>query len=354
MQRSTPERFNVFDVLEVQRREYIHSNVLAWLLDPAGSHGMRREFLGAVCRVAGLPTPSDPVRVRREEVGPNSIIDIIVEMRDGVLIIENKVDAAEGERQTEREWADFAPRAAGRAFKAVLLAPQRSVPGDKRFVAWGYEEIWRLLGNLNPDARIGPFIEHYRQIVDRRLLGGHMSKFRGFNSETKFILENFDDVRVVREALQDAEANIRELVLGLPDEVKNRSWWSDEWRVEADGAEVNVWKSGWGGDEPVVSLGITKLVLDAVGGGDERAWSYIHLASALRGTAASDRIAAAAKMLGEYRATAKYPFWRHLSLDGKAGGDALREQVLAELDTLVETFTAVADKLVAASSRRVK
>jgi hypothetical protein len=315
---------------------------------------MKREFLAAVCQMAGLPEPNDPVRVRREEVGPNSIIDIIVEMRDGVLIIENKVDAAEGERQTEREWADFAPRGEGRAFKAVLLTRHRREPGDKRFIAWGYEQIWRQLGVLNPDARIRPFIEHYRQTVDRRLLGGRMSRFRGLSSETKFILENFDDVRVVREALEDAEANIRELVLGLPDEVKKRSWWTDEWHVDPDAEEVNVWKSGWGGDEAVLCFGVTGLTLDAVGASEPRAWSYIWLDTALRGAAVTDRIATAAKALGAFEATAKYPFKRDLVLDGRAGGDALRERILVELDTLVETFTPVADKLAVASSRSGK
>jgi PD-(D/E)XK nuclease superfamily len=33
--------FNIFDVLKSAHNEIRHSNVLAWLLDPKGSHGMR-------------------------------------------------------------------------------------------------------------------------------------------------------------------------------------------------------------------------------------------------------------------------------------------------------------------------
>lgn len=34
------DEFNLFDVLGVVHRELQHSNVLGWLLDPRGSHGM--------------------------------------------------------------------------------------------------------------------------------------------------------------------------------------------------------------------------------------------------------------------------------------------------------------------------
>ena len=37
--------FNPFDVLKVERRETQHSALLAWLLDPRGSHGLRDYFL---------------------------------------------------------------------------------------------------------------------------------------------------------------------------------------------------------------------------------------------------------------------------------------------------------------------
>ena len=36
---------NIFDVLKLKDHEIRHSNVLAWLLDPHGSHGMGDEFL---------------------------------------------------------------------------------------------------------------------------------------------------------------------------------------------------------------------------------------------------------------------------------------------------------------------
>ena len=41
-------RFNIFDALGIARVEIRHSNFLAWLLDPAESHGQRSLFLKAV------------------------------------------------------------------------------------------------------------------------------------------------------------------------------------------------------------------------------------------------------------------------------------------------------------------
>jgi hypothetical protein len=41
-------RFNIFDVLRIARAEIRHSNFLAWLLDPAESHGQGDLFLKAI------------------------------------------------------------------------------------------------------------------------------------------------------------------------------------------------------------------------------------------------------------------------------------------------------------------
>ena len=172
-----------------------------------------------------------------------------------------------------------------------------------------------------------------------------MAKFRGLTAQTKFILENFEDIQLIQEAVEDAEANIRGLVVSLGDEVKKRSWWSDEWCIEIGNNEINVSKTACGAEEPKVCFGVTDIGLEAIGGGPTKAWSYVFLAAALRGAKSSDRFARAGKSLGQFDATAKYPFWRHLSLDGKAGGDEVQDAILTEVDTFVEKFTTAANAL---------
>ena len=63
-------RFNLFDALGIARRELSHSNFLAWLLDPAESHGQGPLFLRAVLMDLLRQTPVEqsavqPGRARR-------------------------------------------------------------------------------------------------------------------------------------------------------------------------------------------------------------------------------------------------------------------------------------------------
>ena len=51
-------RFNIFDALGVVNAELRHSNFLAWLLDPAESHGLGGLFLRAVLMDLLLQTPT--------------------------------------------------------------------------------------------------------------------------------------------------------------------------------------------------------------------------------------------------------------------------------------------------------
>ena len=57
--------FNLFDVLGIWHRELQHSWVIAWLLDPRGSHGLGGYFLRAFLSLAakearkrGIPAPT--------------------------------------------------------------------------------------------------------------------------------------------------------------------------------------------------------------------------------------------------------------------------------------------------------
>ena len=63
--------FNLFDVLGVEHKELQHSALLAWLLNPRGSHGLRdyflRKFLSDAAREATLrgTTSITPIAVDR-------------------------------------------------------------------------------------------------------------------------------------------------------------------------------------------------------------------------------------------------------------------------------------------------
>ena len=101
---------DIFDVLKIHHREYVHSNFLAWLLDPRQSHGVESHFLRnflsrtveaaqqqAICTMSPDRIHSvdwSETEVRREW----SNIDILILNRRAgfVCAIENKVWADEG------------------------------------------------------------------------------------------------------------------------------------------------------------------------------------------------------------------------------------------------------------------
>lgn len=102
--------FNLFEVLGVQEAEHVHSNILAWLLDPRANHSLGSSFLEtflkrtiATAEDQGISTiPYDSLsqidwsetEIRREW----KFIDILILNRKENLVcaIENKINAEEG------------------------------------------------------------------------------------------------------------------------------------------------------------------------------------------------------------------------------------------------------------------
>lgn len=107
--RAQKEGFNIFSVL---RNEYdevnLHTAFLFELLNPAGSHGMGSSFLEHFFRFNGVPTPGQETRVivKKEKRSDFGQIDIRIESWPHILIIENKINAGDGEKQLERYFDD--------------------------------------------------------------------------------------------------------------------------------------------------------------------------------------------------------------------------------------------------------
>ena len=112
------KEFNLFDVLQIGHLELQHSWVIAWLLDPRGSHALGDNFLRTLLtRVAAVaqerrisvPSPDSAkgwalnnVRVDRERYN----IDILAISDEDrlALLIENKIFSDEIPGQLRRYW----------------------------------------------------------------------------------------------------------------------------------------------------------------------------------------------------------------------------------------------------------
>jgi hypothetical protein len=154
--------FNVFSLLGVRRDEVCHSGVLAWLLDAESGHGEGDLFMrtfAELCCLGIPPQAFDRYRVHTEFGGAESIIDVTAFRRGEFLIyVENKVFAAEGLDQVDREFGDM--RRLGAALDipkerqfAVFLTPDGRSPISGDATRWrtvSYGEIAAAFGRLLP------------------------------------------------------------------------------------------------------------------------------------------------------------------------------------------------------------
>ncbi len=357
-ERASPSSFNPFQVLRLARREYVHSNVLAWLCDPYGNHGLGSAFLNRILGEAGLPEASAEdvafVRVKREHVGDTSIVDLSLSTPRSFLFIENKVDSTEGEDQTTREYADFRPKAGNRKCAAVFLTPTGGHAARTEFVAWGYERIWRLLGELPCDARVSQFLLDYRKMIAEDVLEGRvMTDMKEFRPETRFVLEHREDVLLLQEAMAAAEADFAQILAATLKALSERDWWDNEvWQGELDGRKgLYVFKKPWKSGENMFCFGLDDFTWESLSSGT-KTWSYAYLPESARNNTAAvaklQKAAKAAHLNTEGMRSGKYPFWRYIAFDA-VGSDLgkIQNRILAEMDAL-SAFIPCFDELAAA------
>ena len=108
IRRQTAAQFNLFEALGITRKEQFQSRFLAFLLDPRESHDQGemflRTFLERILSLDSLPQCLDRAVVKLESViATYGRVDIVITLPDRrIIVIENKVDASEGEEQIAR------------------------------------------------------------------------------------------------------------------------------------------------------------------------------------------------------------------------------------------------------------
>ena len=194
--------FNLFDVLGIARRELQHSALLAWLIDPTGSHGLRdyflRRFLSQAAAEAHelkikVPTPIDvdgwsfkSLKVATERyftvATKRSFIDVLLmDGSDGfVCLIENKIGSGEHSDHLDRylrwvkdEFPDLTPF-------PIFLTPDGRKPEQekdaKRYVPFDYGKLASLIeqalstrGSTISES-VSSFLEQYIRSLRRNVL----------------------------------------------------------------------------------------------------------------------------------------------------------------------------------------
>ena len=135
------DEVDAFDALRLHGDELFHSNLLAWLLDPRGSHGLGDHFLqgflaacGASRAISAANRPSTIVRRERslELDGGYGRLDIWMLNQEAnfVCAVENKIWASEGEGQLAWYRRALAQDHHGQCVHLVFLTPRGVRPDD--------------------------------------------------------------------------------------------------------------------------------------------------------------------------------------------------------------------------------
>ena len=195
--------FNPFDVLQVADVEIRHSNVLAWLLRPDGTHGIGGRFLRALVehmtlrhdaaclrRLNGFDD-KDNVEIRREDYHEGCYADITVGFRAErvLLVIENKVVGwyREAEKQIEAYQKTFGEKYKGRydCFPGVLLTTSNSAEGSdaerdvrERSIPLSWDDVRGIIRSLLndgenehfADGHVRAFVERYLDVIEEKLI----------------------------------------------------------------------------------------------------------------------------------------------------------------------------------------
>lgn len=147
--KATAPGFNPLDLFNVKFDELTHSNVLAWLLDPYGSHHQGNLFFSFFLSYFGynINYATWDYKVEREYSGSESIVDILIYGKNFIFYVENKTLSPEGSEQTHREYRDLMRLANSlrieKSIFPIFLSPDGMPPANENWRSISYYELAR-------------------------------------------------------------------------------------------------------------------------------------------------------------------------------------------------------------------
>ncbi|MDX1914134.1 MAG: PD-(D/E)XK nuclease family protein [Methylophilus sp.] len=209
---------NIFSALAVQRKEIRHSNFIGYLLDPNETHQLNDLVLRRVLRdifnesknnLRNIFDADDidysNVEIRREWRN----IDVLIILKEDVVVIENKVDSVDHSKQLSR-YKEIADKSfTGRNIHYVYLTPDGDNPQDEasreNYINYSYEKISKIIESIlslyrnSISEKIYFYLSDYLSVLKRELLMNDLMNdlARRVYSKHKevldFIFENMPD-----------------------------------------------------------------------------------------------------------------------------------------------------------------
>ena len=200
-QESLQRDFNTFDVLRYADYEIRHSNVLAWLLQPAETHGLDGRFLQWFVALVndrlgtanGEPLPTlnlEATNVSVERELDYVDITILFRKEQCLVAIENKTGPTSSSHwdQVGRYHKMLCGKYRNHTVKSVLLTTSLDgSPPCRDFVHVGWQSVHKAIGSLQEDGgfrsdSVGTFVRQYCDLLERQFGftegGGTMALFK--------------------------------------------------------------------------------------------------------------------------------------------------------------------------------
>ena len=186
LQLKTP---NIFQILGVTRTEIRHSNFIAWLLDPNGSHGLGKIFITKLLRdISASEIASELDEFSIEELNYNNVeirrewknIDLLIIFDSHVICIENKVDSKDHSNQLEkyRNIVNENFKSLKKVF--IYLTPNGDYPSKAEekeyYIIYSYESIIEQLEKIidihkkSISQNVNIYISDYLATIKRELM----------------------------------------------------------------------------------------------------------------------------------------------------------------------------------------
>lgn len=170
------EEINIFSILKIDTYEIRHSNMLAWLIDPNGNHGLKDKFLKKLLdKSFNISTDNkdwtDTIVYREKE---NIDILAVSDKNRLVCAIENKIFSDEHDNQLERyrEWLEETYK--GFTFILYYLTPYGIKPTDENWQTLDYEFILESLEDCLKNPKLNEkttiYIKDYINAVRRSVV----------------------------------------------------------------------------------------------------------------------------------------------------------------------------------------
>ena len=258
-------RFNAFDVLRYADYEIRHSNVVAWLLQPDGTHGVGSAFLDWFMGQLNEPLSGyDAKRVRVERERRNVDISVFLQGSRGshLVAIENKIrPASQGAVDQLRGYVATVREEGHADVRGVLMSTSRECElckPDISHVSWrdirAEIEALRRAGKFASE-KVEAFIRQYLEAVGRSVAPHDSDEhfFRKLLQEHGALLERLSGVLAeegdggVGELAPDCEPDHRNTVVRLVKDFRQEpARLRSEVRAFLESRGIRITPSSWG------------------------------------------------------------------------------------------------------------